>query len=242
MIGSLREVIIDCALAVAAAVALVVVLRVGRAAIDALPMSRARRARIARLRPIVGATLVVVYVVLAARWILESDDRRAWIAFAVAAGVFAAASWGALRDAIEGAYLRAGHTLAIGDRVEIGAVRGRIQRLGLRSLVIEATDGELAVIPYRTVTASTLLRTPGDEHSAFYVFRVAVPEHRTIPDAKRVVREAALLCHWSSVARQPEVVATDDGHLEVTVFPIDADHVTDIERTLRRELARHDTA
>lgn len=236
MFESLRSVLVDCFLAVASGLALVLVLRFGRAVLDALPMSRARRTLVTRLQPIAGATLVVIYVVIAARWILDSGDTRAWLAFGFAVAVFAAASWGALRDVIEGVYVRASRTLAVGDRVQIGAVRGRVQRLGHRNVVIEAVDGELALVPYRVVATSTVLRAPFDERSTFHVFRIAVPESRSVPEAKRIVREAALLCHWSSIARQPQVVATDDGQLEITVFPIGADHVADIERVLRRAL------
>lgn len=237
MIDVVRTVFVDAALAIVAALALVFVLRLGRAALDAVPMSRARRALVGRLRPIAGVTLVAIYVVVTARVIIAEGDQRAWIAFALVVAVFVAASWGALRDTLEGVYLRAGHALAIGDRVQTGAVRGRVHRLDLRSVVIEATDGELAVVPYRTIAAATLLRAPSDEGSLFHVFRFAVPEDRSVPDAKRAVHEAALLSHWSSIARPPQVIATDDGHLEVTVFPIDADHVTDLERVLRRALA-----
>jgi hypothetical protein len=34
----------------------------------------------------------------------------------------------------------------------------------------------------------------------------------------------------------PQVVATEDGQLEITVFPIDANHVTDIERVVRAQV------
>ena len=52
-----------------------------------------------------------------------------------------------------------------------------------------------------------------------------------------VIRETALLSHWSSIARPPEVVTTDDGELEVTIFAIDADRAPELERLLRRALA-----
>jgi small-conductance mechanosensitive channel len=129
----------------------------------------------------------------------------------------------------------------IGDRIRIGDLRGRVQRLGLRAATIETIDGELALVPYRRIAAAIVFRDPADDagadRSAFHVFRVPVPDHRTIPEVKRAVREAALLCHWSSIARPPEVAAAEDGHVEITVFPVDADHVTDLERLVRRALA-----
>lgn len=237
MIDTLRIIAIDCGVVFGGALVLVALLRFGGGVLDALPMSRAGRASIGRLRPLVATTLIAVYAVVATRWVLASADSRESIAFALVAGIIATASWSAIRDAIEGVYVRMGKSLAIGDRVDIDGIRGRIQRLSARSITIESIDGELAIIPYRTVVSTTIRREPSDDHSAFHVFRIAIPETRSIPEIKRAVHEAALLCHWSSTRRPPQVNATNDGQLEITVFPVDANHVTEIERAVRRALA-----
>jgi small conductance mechanosensitive channel len=241
MIEALLVVALDCLVVIAGALGLVAALRFGRAALSAIPMSRAGRALVVRLRPVAGLALIAVYLVLAARWILHTGDPREQLGVALVAGLAAAASWSSLRDALEGVYLRAGRTLAVGDRIRIDDLRGRVQRLGLRAAAIETIEGELALVPYRRVAVATVFREPGDDpttdRSAFHVFRVRVPDDRAIPEVKRAVREAALLCHWSSIARPPEVAAADDGHVEITVFPVDADHVADLERTVRRALA-----
>jgi small-conductance mechanosensitive channel len=241
MIESLLVVALDCLVVIAGAIGVVAALRFGRAALSAIPMSRAGHALVARLRPVAGVVVIAVYVVLSARWILDTGDTREQLAFAGVVGLAAAASWSSLRDALEGVYLRAGRTLDVGDRVRIGDIRGRVQRLGLRTATIETIDGELALVPYRQVAVATLFREPGDdpgaERSAFHVFRVRVPDDRAIPEVKRLIREAVLLSHWSSIARPPEVAAAEDGHVEITVFPVDLDHVTDLERIVRRTLA-----
>lgn len=231
-----RMVGIDCLFVLAGACVLAVLLRFGRAVLDALPMSRARRASVARLRPAAAAVLMMVYAITAVRWVLETDDRREWIAFTVVLGVGIAASWGALRNAFEGVTLRVARSFEIGDRIDIGGIQGRVHRLGVRTLVVETADGQLAIIPYRTAAATTIRREPFGEQSAFHVFRVPIPDGRPISELKRAVHEAALLCHWSSTRRLPQVTATDDGHLEITLFPVDANHVTDIERVVRRAL------
>jgi small-conductance mechanosensitive channel len=238
VIETLASVAIDCVVVFGGALALAAVLRFGRALLDALPMSRARRALIVRARPLVAAMLIAVYAVIAARWVLASGDRHAWIAFVTVIGVLAAGSWNVLRNALEGIFLRVGRIFAIGDRVDIAGVQGRVHRLGARAVVLETVDGQLAIIPYRTVAAATIRREAFDEQSAFHVFRVPIPEDMQIAELKRVVREAALLCHWSSTRRRPEVAVTDDGQLEITVFPVDANHVTEIEQAVRRALAR----
>lgn len=237
MIEILRLVVLDCAVVIAAAIGLVLVLRFGRAALDALPTSRARRVLIERVAPVAAVAIGVLFVATAVRWVLRTDDHRAWIAIAIVGGVTLALAWGALRDVIEGVLLRAARGCTVGDRIQLDAVRGRVERLGLRGLHVEATDGELVVVPYRAIAGKPIVRAPRVDHAAFRVFRVAVPAGRTVEDARRVLIETALLHHWASVARLPQVVVTEQGELEVTVFAIDAHRVLDVERALRRALA-----
>jgi small-conductance mechanosensitive channel len=179
------------------------------------------------MRPLVGAMLCATYALLAISWVIESGDRGEWIAFVVIAGIATVASWGELRNALEGVYLRLGRSFNVGERVEIAGVQGRVHRMGARALVLETVDGQLALIPYRIVASSMMRREPFGRQSAFHVFRVPIPG--TIPELERAAHEAALLCHWSSRRRMPQVTATDDGHLDITVFPVDASHVTEIE-------------
>jgi small-conductance mechanosensitive channel len=231
---TLRSLGVDCLVVFGGVAAVVALLRFGGAVLDALPMSRARRVVVGRVRPLLAATVIALYAVVASRWVLGNADTREVLAFLLVVVVAVAASWTPLRDAVEGIYLRLGKNLVAGDRIDVDGVRGRINRLGARAIVLETSDGELAVIPYRKIACSTFRRAPGDDHSAFHVFRVAIPATRTIPELKRAVHEAALLCHWSSTRRPPIVSATEDGELEITVFPVDANHVTEIERDVRR--------
>jgi small-conductance mechanosensitive channel len=237
MIETLRIIGIDCIVVFGGIALLAAVLRLARALLDALPMSRARRTFISRMQPLAGATLIAIYTVIAARWVLASNDPREWLAFALVLGVAAAASWSVLRNALEGVYLRVGRTFEIGERIDIAGVQGRVHRLGARALVVETVDGQLAIIPYRTVANATIRREPFDQQSAFHVFRVPIPDRRAIPELKRAVHEAALLCHWSSTRRLPQVTATEDGQLEITVFPVDGNHAPEIERVVRDALS-----
>ncbi|MGE0867570.1 MAG: mechanosensitive ion channel domain-containing protein [Kofleriaceae bacterium] len=236
MLSTLRSVSVDCIVVFGGALVLALLLRFGRTLLDAIPMSRARLALVTRLRPLAAAILIATYSVIAARWILASAEEHEWTAIAAIAAIVGAASWNVLRNALEGVYLRVGRSFELGDRVEIAGVAGRVHRLGARAVVLETTDGQLAIIPYTTVAAATIRREPFDEQSAFHVFRVAIPEHRPVAELKRAVHEAALLCHWSSTRRLPQVTATDDGHLEITVFPVDANHAPEIERVVRGAL------
>jgi len=230
-----RLLALDCAFVLGGALALALVLRFAGAALDAVPMSRARRALVERVRPLAGLVLVLVFVVLAVRWILDSGDQRAWLALVLVAGGVVAVSWSPLRDVFEGVFLRAGRACSVGDRVQVGAIRGRVYRLTLRGIHIESGDGELAFVPYRLAAAQPMLRTTGED-TAFHMFRVPLPANRSLAEARRVILETALLSHWSSIARHPAVAAAESGDLEITVFAIDPDRAPEIERALRRAL------
>jgi small-conductance mechanosensitive channel len=237
MMDALSALSLDTAYVVAIGLGLLLALRLSNVAIEALPMSRARRALVARIRPVAGTILVLAYAVLVARWLLRGDAGLTPYALAAITLFVAAASWNAVRDVLEGAYLRAARTCAVGDRVQTGNIRGRIQRLGYRNVYVEGTDGELAIVPYRIFANQPVLRSAAADRTSFHIFRAPLPEDRSIPEAKRLVRETALLCHWSSIARPPQVVATANGDLEVTVFAIDPDEAPEIERAVRRALA-----
>ncbi|MEZ4404255.1 MAG: mechanosensitive ion channel [Kofleriaceae bacterium] len=237
MIDLIRILAIDCGVVFGGAVVVALVARFANLVVEAVPMARARRALVARGRPLAVAVLAATYAVFATRWVLGGDDRRAWIAFAVVLGVACAAAWSTLRDLIDGVVLRLGGSLEVGDRVDLAGVQGRILRLGARAVVIETVGGQLAVVPNRTAASSTIRREPISQQAGFHVFRVPLPPARSIPELKRGVHEAVLLCHWSSTRRPPQVSATDDGHLEVMVFPVDADHVAELERVVAAALA-----
>lgn len=236
MIETLRIIGLDCIVVFGGLIVLAAVLHLARAVLDALPLSRTRRAFVARMQPLAGATVIAIYTVIAAHWVLASSDRQEWFAFALVFGIAAAASWSVLRNALEGVYLRVGRTFEVGERIEIAGVQGRVHRLGARALVVETVEGRLAIIPYRMVANATIRREPFDQQSSFHVFRVAIPARQSIPELKRAVHEAALLCHWSSTRRLPQVTATEDGQLEVTVFPVDGNHASEIERVVRDAL------
>jgi len=237
VIDTLRDLGFDILAVVGGGLLVVLALRFGGALFDALPMSRGRRELIARVRPLAAAALIVLYVLFVAVWMLRDGvGQYTFYSVVVVGATVVVMSRGALADLLEGVYLRAARTFAVGDRVQIGTVRGRIQRLGVRHVYIEGSDGELAILSYRNITGQPILRAADVDRTAFHIFRVPLPPERTIADAKRLVRETALLNHWSSVARPPQVAATSAAELEVTVFAIDADQAPEIERAVRRAL------
>ncbi len=224
-IGENLLVIIGCAAALYGAY------RVLERLFEALPMRRDSQILVQRVKPLFAAGLVVLWAVVAVHWALR--ENAAHYTVIIVGGACVAASWRVIRDVTEGLYFRSARSFLVGDQVQIGEIRGRLQSTGLRSITIETPDGELAILSYTQVAASTIYRSPAADRTSFHVFRVPMPKNTSLPEAKQRVREAALLCHWSSIAQPPQCVATADGELEITVFALDADRASEIERAVR---------
>lgn len=191
----------------------------------------------ARIRPVTGLVAAVLWVIVVAVWVTREDAQAATITILALVGIVIGLCWRALRDVIEGIFLRAGGNCRAGEDLHVGDIRGRVQSMGIRGVVIETSDGELAIVPYSRLTASTVYRSPADERTAFHVFRVQIPPSRSLPETKALIREAALLCHWSSTVKPPHSVTVAEGELEIMVFALDSDRGAEIERAVRHALA-----
>lgn len=239
MIELVRDIGLELVVVVGSGLVLLLGFRVANQMLSALPTTRGR-ATFERARPIVALGFALVWAVVALRWVLRDDAGASRYALVFVAGVGVVATWRVIRDVVEGALLRLANTVAVGDQIQIGDVRGRVQAVGIRAITIETAEGKLAILPHSQVAGSSVLRSPSADRSAFHVFRVPLPADAAIPAAKQRVREAALLSHWSSVAQPPQCVATADGELEITVFALDADRASEIERAVRLALAQPD--
>lgn len=200
---------------------------------SALPMNRDTRVLLERVQPAFAAALVVVWGIVVVHWALRDDAGSAQYTVIIVGIAAVAAFWPVIRDIAEGLYFRGARAFLVGDQVQVGDIRGRLQSIGVRSITIETPDGELAILSYTRVAASSIFRSPAADRTSFHVFRVPMPANTSLPEAKQRVREAALLCHWSSIAQPPQCVATADGELEITVFALDADRASEIERAVR---------
>ena len=65
------------------------------------------------------------------------------------------------------------------------------------------------------------------------LFELALEGSPSVADTKRRIREAALTCHWSAIAREPDITVLDGQRYEVTVFALDPDRVREVEAAVR---------
>lgn len=224
----------DLLVVVVLAFAVYGVLRAARFAVDVVPLSRLRREALRRAFPLLTAVVGVLYLLFAAGLVFERYPQHFPIAVAVILGVSIAASWFAVRDLVSGIFLKAGRVCRVGDYVRVGDVQGRVERMGHRVLVVETAKGEEAIVPYSRVAREAVLRTPVSERGTLHVFELNLPGHPPVAETKQRIRESALRCHWSAIAREPEIAVLDADRFEVTVFALDADRVRDVEDAVRR--------
>lgn len=217
---------------------LVVLFALLRALSAFVPMGRERREAVGRAVPVVGAVVGLMYALYVARVVFSPYENFVPVALLLIFVAFAATWWTGLRDIIAGVMLKAGGTAAVGDRVVVDGVRGRVTAMGLRVMTLEAEHGEEAVIPYGRIARASLLRSPVVDYAAPHMFRVHAPSGPSMLEAKTRAREAAAASHWSSIAREPEVQMVDDTTLEVTVYLLNADRAPTVEANVRDALGQ----
>ena len=184
--------------------------------------------------PVVGVTVEVLYVGVVIDWLLGGTMR--WLVPLMIVVVPLAASWGAIKDMVDGLMVRSGDAYRIGDYVELEGLEGRVASLGWRYLVLETRDSTVATVPYSRLAKAIVQRAPRAEHAHFHTFRVECPDMLPIPEVKRAIHRALLLSPWCLYKRAPEVRAVG-GDIEVVVGLVDADHEVEAEAVTREAIA-----
>ncbi len=210
-----------------------------RSFVEIVPVTRAQRDTLRRTVPVLTALLALIYCVVTVRVLLATEPAFAAAGTALVLVGFVVLAFGPMRDVVSGVVLKAGRVCQQGDHVRLDDLHGRITSMGLRVLVLETNEGEEAVIPYSRVARERVLRTAGVESVSPHVFRVRLPTTLTLSATKTLIRQRAMLVHFSAVSRLPEVSVSGET-VEVTVYTLDADHGPDIEAEVRKALGTVD--
>jgi hypothetical protein len=202
--------------------------------IQRLPMTSASRHRLDRLMPVAEGLIALVYVLSAVPMVFGEQDQFAPIGLAL---VLLGVIWifrFVIRDYISGIVIRAGQLCRVGDTVEVDGVRGRVTRVGSRTLTLRTDAGQEAIVGFGRATGQTLVRIPradGAHRHAFILETNAQPA-----DAHEVIgllQRAALNHHFSSMAHEPIVEWLGDGRFEVTVYALTEPRAPLIEAAVR---------
>ena len=236
MTAELGSFSIDVLVVVGGALLLLALLLGARQLLEIVPLSKARRETLARVGPVAGAMVALLYCLWSVRLLFQSAPTYMPLLVGLVLVGFTVASWSALRDFIAGVFVKAGRVCRDGDHVRIADVEGRIVRMGQRVLVLETSDGDEAIVPYSQVARERLLRTSGGDAVTPHVFNASRPASLPLAELKATVRRSALSVHWCAVSREPDVAVDDDGRLEITVYSIDADRGFEIEAAVQSAL------
>lgn len=218
------------------AVMVFALLRWLRRMVKRLPVSLTRRGQLERALPIAETLVGLVYLLSAVPLIL--DQQYSQIARGLILLGFGYVSWFAIRDFVSGAFLKSGQLVKVGDRVQLGELRGRLTRLGYRTLSVETAGGDEAIVPYSRVSNDSIIRTPAVDGIYRHAFVVAAsPEVGDTAAGRAAIRRAALTHYWSSVVREPQIAVKDDGMFDVVVYALARDRGREIETAIRAALA-----
>ena len=200
-----------------------------------VPMSNSRRAALARFRPVLEALAAAIYLLIAVPIVFKGHGEFTPLVLAVLLFGFLGVSWFAIRDFVNGMFIKAGELCEVGDLVEVDGQSGRVKRLGYRVLTLEAEGGAEIYIPYGRLSRRSILRSPRAEGIHAHRFELELrPGHDPVAAIAQIKR-LALSSHWSSVVREPEVEALSGHFVAVRVFGLGAEHGPAIEALVRRE-------
>lgn len=202
--------------------------------LDILPLGDDRRASLARLRPLVGVAFALIFGLFSAHALFSRYPAMLPIALLLVLVAFFVGSRNLVRDFFAGVALRAERSFQIGDHIRIGETRGRVTDLGPRAIALATPEGDSALVPYSQAATLPILRTRSVDRSASRTFKLKSPGAVPFATACRQIERAALLHHWGSVARPPEVSPAADGGLEVTIFALAQEHTDDVEKAVRK--------
>ena len=200
--------------------------------IDLAPIGRPRRRQFLRLVPVLTALAVLIFLITSARTLLGGHDAAMPYVSALVVVALAVALFSPFLDLVAGVFLKISNVVSVGDEIEVDGISGRVESMGYRRMVVLSSRGEV-IIPYASVARKAIVRAPAVRGAFPHVFRLSPMVGQSILGLRRVIAEAALLCHWSSLSRQPQIRSLQSGELEVTVFALHQDFGVEVEAAVR---------
>jgi small-conductance mechanosensitive channel len=215
-----------------------------RRAAALIPLRRSRQGwLLRRALPVAEVVIVVAAIIWVAVLLLGDQPVLATGAFLAVAGIVIAAGWFAVRDVIAGSVLRAEDLYEPGQWIRAGDLEGRIERVGARSIEIEGEDGIRVRIPYALLATQPVARSARAESAQAHTFTIRIDDDTAPLEAASRIRRAALESFYATPTREPHVRQRGGGRgegslFEVTVYSTDRRFFSEIERDVRRRMAR----
>jgi small-conductance mechanosensitive channel len=204
-----------------------------------------RRARTLITRWLLPATELAI-AGFGAGWLLRAATRGVGTETLVAGTLLVLGlAWAfrtVLHDFASGIALRMDGQMEPGSWIRTAGTEGRIRRVGYRSLEIETTEGTRLHLPFSVLANGRIEHSAEARAARAHTFTIEIPRARPLDRIFAELPALALLSPWASPARPPEVRLLDENAdvwiIEVTATSIDPAFASQIEGTVRRELAR----
>lgn len=184
--------------------------------------------------------------VTAASWLLTGVTRgpgeERLVTGTVLVLAFAWAFRSVLQDFANGIALRMDGLPELGEWIRAGGSQGRVRRIGYRSMEIETTEGTRLALRFSTLAQAGIERSAASRAARAHTFTVRIPDDRPLDRTLAELPGLVLLSPWASPAQTPEVrllSKSGDGYtLELTAIALDPAFASEIEATVRAEIAR----
>jgi len=192
-----------------------------------------------RFYPIVEFAIWIIFLTWGAKQIFQTGIAGSILLVVLMVGILTWAGSFVVRDWIAGVVFKAEDRYRVDDIVSFQNTRGRLTRLGYRSLTIETPDGKNIEIPYSTlVRENTIEKTPRE--TACSMFNLPVPSKIPFTEVQQKIQNIALCAPWSSIIKKPNIRILERQEknytIEVAAFIIDQIYAPEVEAYVKQHL------
>jgi hypothetical protein len=223
------------------ALALFFGLRVLTWLLPALIRGEERRKIVWRYKSLFEMFVWGLFLIWAVRYLYQSNQPYSVALFVLLILFLLYSGWIGLKDFVAGAFLKAGHKLALNESIKVGDFLGTIIRFGYSSLVLETDSGETVYLPYSYLFGKVIVKSHPAESILRYTFRVEIPPVASIRKAIEEINLFVLNLPWISLTKEPQIKSmseTSSGHLlEITLYSFAKNHFQDMEKLITERFA-----
>ena len=216
---------------------LFICLRIVQKALNVYMSKKSVNPIINRFFPIVEFSVWILFLTWGAKQIFQTGITGSIVLLVMMLGIFIWAGSFVVRDWIAGVIFKAEDRYRVNDIVSFQNTRGRLTKMGYRSLTIETSDGSNVEIPYSAlVRESAIEKIPSE--SACCAFKLIVPVQEPLPEVQQKLQTVALCAPWSSIIRKPhiQVIERQESHyiVEVAAYMVDQIYAAEIEAYVKK--------
>ncbi|MDD3875535.1 MAG: mechanosensitive ion channel [Bacteroidales bacterium] len=196
-----------------------------------------------RYFPILETATWIIFIYLGLRGIFEEHYFWEIILFIAILVVLFFISWFFLRDFLAGIFIKSENQLDINKSINLPVIKGKINKIGYRSIEIKTENGELTKIPYSKL-ANDIITFPneGKEYCVKHIIELTLKNDRPYTDYLQMLRMYVLNIPWTHISKDPvislEGTSIDEYTFKVEFYALNKDQAQRAEIILRNHLKK----